>query len=268
MQLELNKRLSSGFTSQTSYTWSKSLGISDEDGGIVFRTLRDRSLNRGPLGLDRTHQIISNGTFSLPFGPGRMLLANAPAVVMRLVENWQIAGIFNWRSGAPMTFGGARASFNAGNEGPMVVGVLPKDTGKVTITSTPGVVTYFDGFTQVDDPAKAGVTTLNSTHLSNSEMAIKDAAGNLLFVNPSPGQLSNLAKGYLRGPSFIGLDMNLSKRVQISETKNVEFRMDVINILNHPNWGTPNTTINSTSFGRITAASGSRSFTGNLRLNF
>jgi hypothetical protein len=197
-----------------------------------------------------------------------MLLANAPAVVMRLVENWQIAGIFNWRSGAPMTFGGARASFNAGNEGPMVVGVLPKDTGKVTITSTPGVVTYFDGFTQVDDPAKAGVTTLNSTHLSNSEMAIKDAAGNLLFVNPSPGQLSNLAKGYLRGPSFIGLDMNLSKRVQISETKNVEFRMDVINILNHPNWGTPNTTINSTSFGRITAASGSRSFTGNLRLNF
>jgi hypothetical protein len=78
MQLELNKRLSKGFTTQTSYTWSKSIGISDEDGGIVFRTLRDRSLNRGPLGLDRTHQIISNGMFSLPFGPNRMLLSNEP----------------------------------------------------------------------------------------------------------------------------------------------------------------------------------------------
>ena len=268
MQLEMNKRLSKGFTSQTSYTWSKSLGISDEDGGIVFRTLRDRSLNRGPLGLDRTHQIISNGTFSLPFGRNRMLLSNAPAIVQRLVENWQLSGIFNWRSGAPLTFGAARTSFNSGNEGPMVVGVLPKDTGKVTITTTPGVVTYFNGFTQTDDPAKAGVTTLNATASSNSELAIKDAAGNLVFVNPAPGQLSNLSKGYLRGPSFIGLDMNVSKRIQISETKNVEFRVDAINILNHPNWGAPNTSINSNSFGRITSATGNRSFTGNLRLNF
>ncbi|MBI4473039.1 MAG: TonB-dependent receptor [Acidobacteria bacterium] len=268
MQLELNKRLSNGFTTQTSYTWSKSIGLFNEDGGIVFRTLRNRSLDRGPLGLDRTHQIVSNGTFSLPFGPNRALLANAPAIVERLVENWQLAGILNWRSGAPLTFGGARASFNSSNEGPMVVGPLPKSAGKVTITSTPGVVTYFDGFRQVTDPARASVTTSNSTSSSNSELAIMDASGNLLLVNPAPGQLSNLSKGYLRGPSFIGLDMNLSKRIRISETKNVEFRMDAINILNHPNWGAPNASINSTSFGRISSATGSRSFTGNLRLNF
>jgi hypothetical protein len=167
-----------------------------------------------------------------------------------------------------MTFAGARASFNSSNEGPVVVGTLPKSTGKVTITSTPGVVTYFDGFGLGDDPDKANVTPMNSTSLSNSELAVTDTSGKLLFVNPKPGQLSNLTKGYLRGPSFLGLDMNLTKRIRISETKNVEFRMDAINILNHPNWGAPNTSINSTSFGRITTATGSRSFTGNLRLNF
>jgi len=129
-------------------------------------------------------------------------------------------------------------------------------------------VTYFDGFGQVTDPARAGVTGLNSTSASNSEFAITDAAGNLLLVNPAPGQLSNLSKGYLRGPSSIGLDMNLSKKIRISETKNVEFRMDAINILNHPIWGSPNTSINSTSFGRITSTTGSRTFTGNLRVNF
>jgi hypothetical protein len=63
-------------------------------------------------------------------------------------------------------------------------------------------------------------------------------------VNPEPGQLSNLQKGYLRGPFFIGLDMNVVKRIQISETKNVELRVDAINVLNHPNWGNPNTSIN------------------------
>jgi hypothetical protein len=99
-------------------------------------------------------------------------------------------------------------------------------------------------------------------------LAITDASGNLLMVNPTPGQLSNVSKGYLRGPSSLGLDMSLSKRIRISEAKNVEFRMDAISILNHPNWGAPNTNINNTGFGRITSATGSRTFTGNLRLNF
>src|SRR5262249_46899059 len=137
-----------------------------------------------------------------------------------------------------------------------------------TITSAPGVVTYFNGFGQIADPARAAVTTLNTTNLSNSGLAITDVSGNLLLVNPAPGQVSNLKKGYLRGPSSIGFDMNLSKRIRISETKSFEFRMDAINVLNHPNWGVPNTNINSTSFGRITSATGSRAFTGNLRLNF
>jgi hypothetical protein len=268
MQLEVTKRLSKGFSAQTSYTWSKSLGLADEDGGLIFRTLRNRSLNRGVLTLDRAHNIISNGTYSLPFGRNQMLLANAPAIVQRLVENWQLAGILNWRSGAPLSFTGVRSSFNLGMEGPVAVGNLPKSTGKVTITQTPGVVTYFNGFVPVTDPARAGVTTLNATANSNSEFAITDASGNLLLVNPAPGQLSNVTKGYLRGPSSLGLDMSLSKRVRISENKDFELRVDAINVLNHPNWGAPNTNINNNTFGRITTATGSRSFTGNVRVSF
>jgi hypothetical protein len=268
MQLEFNKRLSSGFAAQLAYTWSKSLGLSNDDGGLVFRTLRNRSLNRGPLGLDRTHLIVSNGTFSLPFGPNKPLLANAPAIVQRLVENWQLAGILSWSSGAPLAFTGARTSFNSSSEAPMAVGALPKNTGEVVITSSPGVVTYFDGFGQVTDPDRANVTTTNNLASSNSEQAITDASGNLLLVNPRPGELSNFTRGYLRGPSTLGLDMSLGRQIQISETRSVEVRVDAINVLNHPNWGTPNVNINSTSFGRITTATGNRSVTGNIRVNF
>jgi hypothetical protein len=274
MQLEVTKRLANGFTSQTSYTWSKSLGTADGDGALTFRTLRDRTLNNGPLGLDRRHQIISSGTYALPFGMNRAFLGSAPGVVQRLVENWQLSGIMNWVSGAPLTLTtGAssttgRSSFNSGSEAPMIVGALAKNTGSVTVTQTPGVVTYFNGMTQIADPARAAVTTLNSTNLSNSEFAMTDASGNPVLVNPGPGNLSNMAKGYLSGPSALRLDMSLSKRVRVSETRNVEFRMDAINILNHPIWGNPNTNINNPTFGRITSATGSRSFTGNLRLNF
>jgi len=278
MQAEVNKRMANGFSTQTTYTWSKSLGLGDEDGGalgtLTFRTLRNRSLNRGLLTLDRRHHITSNGAFSLPFGPGRALFANAPSVINRLVENWQLAGILNWRSGAPLnlttgtTATTGRSSFNSGSEGPVVVGTLPKSTGKVTITSAPGVVTYFNGFGQTPDPARASVTPANNTNLSNSELAITDASDNLLLINPIPGQLSNLSRGYFQGPSAINLDVSLSKRIRITENKNLEFRMDAINVLNHPNWGNPDTNINSNTFGRITSATGNRSFTNSVRLNF
>ena len=131
MQLEVSKRLSHGFAAQATYTWSHSLGIADEDGGLIFRTLRNRNLNKGPLGLDRRHQITSNGTFMLPFGPNRALLANAHPIVSRIVENWQLSGILNWTAGAPLTLTGARSSFNSNSEVPMLLGTLPSSTGEV-----------------------------------------------------------------------------------------------------------------------------------------
>jgi hypothetical protein len=62
--------------------------------------------------------------------------------------------------------------------------------------------------------------------------------------------------------------MNLVKRVRIDETKQFEFRIDAINVLNRPNFGNPQLDINNTSFGRITTASGKRSFVVNARVNF
>jgi hypothetical protein len=74
-----------------------------------------------------------------------------------------------------------------------------------------------------------------------------------------------------RRPALLGLDINVIKRVRITETKEFELRVDANNVLNHPNFGNPiaaNLSINSTSFGRITTAEGNRSFVMNARLNF
>jgi hypothetical protein len=64
--------------------------------------------------------------------------------------------------------------------------------------------------------------------------------------------------------------MNMIKRFKLyGETTNFEFRIDAINILNHPNFGTPVTNINANNtFGRITTATGSRRFVINTRVNF
>jgi len=85
--------------------------------------------------------------------------------------------------------------------------------------------------------------------------------------------ISNEAGGYQ--------NLNVVKRVRLAETKELEFRADAVNALNHRNFGFPNLNINSTGngttgsiagnnvpFGRITTATGDRKITVGGRLNF
>ena len=146
------------------------------------------------------------------------------------------------------------------------VGNFPKDTGQVTKVSN-GVI-YFPGIKQIPDPSFGGVTALNALNGAFSNKAIADSNGQPLLVNPVPGQNGNLGLKWIEGPATVGLDMNLIKRVRLTETKELEFRMDAVNVLNHPIFDNPETNINSLSFGRITKAFGNRRFNIGARLNF
>ena len=99
----MTKRLSHGFTHQFAYTWSRTLGENSTDGGLEYQDPRNHQFNHALLTFHRTHDFRSNGTFELPFGPGRKFLGNASGFVSRLVERWQLGGIFSWSSGAPVT---------------------------------------------------------------------------------------------------------------------------------------------------------------------
>ena len=127
---------------------------------------------------------------------------------------------------------------------------------------------YFEGLVQTSDPSCARITALESLNTLCTNRAIKDSAGNYLFVNPEPGQLGSLGKRWVTGPSRFTLDMNLIKRFRIGERKEFELRMDGINVLNHSVWANPTLDINSANFGRITNKTGNRTFTVNTRLNF
>jgi hypothetical protein len=88
-------------------------------------------------------------------------------------------------------------------------------------------------------------------------------------VNPAAGALGNLGQSYFQGPGAINLDANLLKRVRVAENKEMIIRLDAINVLNHANFGSPNVSIDSTSFGRIALpTTGNRQFTFTARLEF
>ena len=250
LQVQATKRLSQGFSSQTTYTWARALGDNDGEGVINSRDPKNRSLDKALLSFHRTHTLASGTTFELPFGPNRSLLNSGSSVLQRLVERWQLGGVFSYTSGAPLTITAPISTIwqTTTNMTPNIVGPFPKDIAKATELSNG--VTLFPGIQQSADPSRAGVSSLNGLQGSFSNKAISDSQGRLLLVNPAPGQVGSLGLAWVEGPPIIGFDANLIKRVRISETKEFEFRMDAINVLNHPNFAPPtatNLSINSTS---------------------
>jgi hypothetical protein len=260
----LTKRMSNSVYGQFSYTFGKSLG----DTGV--RDQRNRQISKGRVNLDRTHIVKANGTWDVPLGPNKRFLANAPGVVQRIVEAWQISPVFSYQSGAPLSFTSALSTVgfrSAANNTADLVGVLPADLGKVE--KGDGFVQYFSGLSVKNAPAPTfgGDPTLPGRF---TNMIIVDSAGNTILQNPIPGTTGNLSSNLsgLDGPPDLRFDLALTKRFRITESKTFEIRADAVNLLNKPIWGNPNTAINSANFGRITTATGTRQLTFNARVDF
>ncbi len=263
LQTQVNKRLSHGVSGQFSYTWSKSLGMT----GV--RDPRNLALSKGLGAAHRSHNLKSHGSWTLPFGPGRAFLADSPSLVQRIVEGWDVSGIFSWTSGAPLSFTSSRATItNRGSNTADLVGALPENLGQVRVANG-GIVTYFADLATANAPVPdfGGDATVRGRF---TNQVVVDNSGRVVLQNPAPGKTGNTAvrRPGLEGPGDLGFDFALSKRVRIGENKSFTIRADAINTLNTPRWGAPNTDINSASFGRITTAGGSRSITINARVDF
>ena len=70
-------------------------------------------------------------------------------------------------------------------------------------------------------------------------------------------------------PGLWNLDMAMSKRLRINETKRLQFRMDALNVFNHPQPANPTLDINGdVPFGNIATKTGNRQFQAQIRLEF
>jgi hypothetical protein len=262
LQAVYNKRFAQGLTLQSSYVFSKALGEDEGDSSTeqaAYRTLRNESLDKRRLSFDRTHVFKVNGIYELPFGRGKTFAHNANGFVDRVIGGWQIGAIFNKYSGQPLTFV-AQNTINAfgaistipgvsGATGftPNVVGPIPG--GEVQRVGN-GVI-YFNNLTQITDPA---VSNLVSTLRPFSTLRAIASNGTPILVNPGPGQLGNLGQNSFSGPGTFRFDVNLIKRIPITERVILQLGATAQNLTNTEQFGNPNLNINDLNFGRITAS--------------
>jgi len=274
-QVEVRRRLASGLQFQASYTFAKSL----TDANVP--TLRDWGGNKGPTTFDIRHGIKATWIYQLPFGQGRPLMSGAHGVLGKVVGGWEIAGVGRLQSGTPMNFTSGRLTFNQ-NDG----GVVLHNLTQSQLQSQMGL-----NFTSQINASGTAVGTayfLPQTLIQNT-LAAAGISGTFNPSAPYIGQCNSAGQicdqVFLWGPWLFKWDVSLVKRTQIKERLNFEFRIQALNVFNHPNividaggatGGSINSTINS-SFGQTTSAfrdlnntndPGARSLEFVARLNF
>jgi len=247
LQLRLEKRFTRGLSAMVGYTWGKALTdapdhISTSGGGAgidtgVFREPQDGNnlrAERGPSEFDITHRLVASYIWELPFGRGRRFGNDWSGVTDFLLGGWQVNGIHALQSGFALTATLAGSSvLNLGGERrarPNLVGdpVLPK--------SQRTVARWFN------TDAFAAFT--------------------------SPQAFGDAGVGIMRGPGLANFDFTIAKNFKILESRSVQFRTEIFNAFNHPNFGPPNIARDSSGFGQILTAAPGRIIQFGLKFYF
>ncbi|HJZ99332.1 MAG TPA: carboxypeptidase-like regulatory domain-containing protein [Candidatus Solibacter sp.] len=234
MQVELRRRLSAGLLIQGSYVWSHALSNLFANGtGGSPTTLRDQALDKGPTPWDIRHAFKLNWIYELPFGSGRRFFSRVQNPVARkALEGWQLASVSRIQSGSPEPLTSGRNTFNQNESGVVLYNLT---TSQLQDAMSIRKVTNANGI--------GAVYYLPQALVDNSLAAFEVGGKTLRNLDPSqpyvgpptaPGQLGY--KIFLYGPWQQRLDYSLLKRTRITESKNIEFRMNVLNAFNFQNF--------------------------------
>ncbi|MDQ4120895.1 MAG: TonB-dependent receptor [Acidobacteriota bacterium] len=264
LQLELRRRFAQGLYFQANYTYSKNITNAIGTGQTLFEPYLDINnpdLDRQRADYDQTHVFNFNGVYQLPFGKGRWLL-NEGGVVDKIFGGWELSGIVQWASGAPITFIDPRGTLNRdGRSGRQTANstLSPQEIRSlIGIFEQNGRIYWIDP--KVIDP--------NTGRASNG-FGSTPFQGQVFF-NADPGQTGNLPRTIVNGPSYFNVNAALLKNITFSERMRLQLRMEAFNVFNNVNFfnNTQFADIGSASFGQVTSTGAARTVQFGARFEF
>ncbi len=191
----------------------------------------NRALDRGRSTFDRPHRFSTNFVYESPYYRGQ----TGPA--SHALGGWQVSSFLTFQSGSP---------FSALN-GSDPAGALAGIDGLVGNSIRPNL----------------------NTSLDLSRMSLEDillAGGQNLFRTlPSNGsvRIGNLGRNTLRSDGIGNIDLSIAKNTRITESKQLQFRLDWFNLTNTRNFGIPEARVNNDGFAKQWTTDG-----GNRRIFF
>ncbi len=276
LQVDVRRRFAQGLSLAANYTFSKNLTDGVGTGQTRFEPLIDNArpeLEYSRADFDQTHKFNLLTTYELPFGKGRPFLSEG--IAASIFGNFQIGGILQIGSGAPLTILDPRGTFNRVGRSARQTALtnLTKEELKnlVGIYRTPNGVFFLPPEVLGRNPDGTINTAAGGTGRGANGFASPTFTGQRFFNN-APGQTSSLERAIFNGPTRYNLDLSLIKRFYIGEKLNIQLQGDLFNALNTTNFiptqfGT-SFDINNANFGRITNTFDARVVQLAFRLNF
>ena len=223
LQIKGVMRRSHGLTLLSSFTWSKLISntnISDSPIATSNTTAPqnpyDLAAERSVSELDIPFNFVTNFTYALPFGQGKMFGSSVPRSVDKVIGGWQLNSIWTEQSGLPLVFSAPITGVPNGRPN-LVANVNPVIQG--SRSNTARVRSWFN-----------------------------IAA----FTTPPAYTFGDVRRTFaaVRGPGLQNVDASLVKNTMV-EKMNVEFRAEFFNVTNTPHFSLPNTNLQSAAFGTI-----------------
>ena len=228
LQAKFNKRFGEGYSAKVNYTLQRVR----QHGNTYFETdlpehqgLYDSDLEYGPPDWDRVHSFVVSLVAELPVGQGRLFLSDASPLTDAILGGWQFNTNTIIQSGLPFNV----TYRNAGQD---------RDTGP----NRPNLIGDPEGPQNRDQ-------WFNTTPIGSDGSA---------FGRPARGTFGDLPRNYLRGPGYWRVDASMFKHIPLGAGRDIELRVEVVNLFNHVNLGNPDSEIGvpgnlNSNAGRITS---------------
>ncbi len=228
LSLSLRKRMSHGFVADFNYTWSHAIDEVSNGGLFTYgdsllgqiNPLSLRANNYGNADYDIRHNFNADFVYQPSVHTGHRLLDSA-------LGGWQISGKIFWRSGLPFSVTDGNSAL--GNGGGTILATPLTNVGLQTSCGEAAAIT----------PCLNANAFLNGADINN-------------YTAWSPQ-----SRNTFRGPHLFNLDTSIFRTVTLAERFKFAFGIQAFNVLNHPNFGLPNSAYGESSFGQITGMAGS-----------
>ncbi len=228
LQVDVKRSFSRGFQLRGNYTYAKNLddgsawntSVSGNTPAFVMFPLQPK-LDWGPAATDLRHVAALNGSYELPFGPGRRFLAHASRPANLAAAGWTTSAIFNVQSGFPFS---------------PQLGYNPTGNGDTRNPVRPDWNPAFSGKLYARTPSQW----------------FNPAA----FLPPDTGTYGNVSRDSLLGPGLSELDLSAAKTTHFTERVGLQFRAEFFNVLNHTNFLTPNEVVYSAAGSGVSPTAG------------
>jgi hypothetical protein len=206
LQVSYNHRFSQGLTALVSYTYSKFLDNVEGNNQWSY------SGNPGPAnnynlaaeksvdGSDIPHALVASYVYQLPVGRGKHFGSNFNRLTDSVIGGWEVSQIASFKQGIPISVSGSDIASYGGTPRPDVV---------------------------------------ENVHVANP--TIHEWFNTAAFAYAPYGTFGTAPRffSYLRGPGYQNWDTSIMKNWGLGESRRLQFRAEMFNTFNHPQFYAP-----------------------------